>query len=219
MLAFLAPSVCASSSRSHTHFSPEKEKQEPDLFIKGLGSEEEEEAGLQECNKSSVHRQSAVLTDKLCVAGEFGMPSTLSDTELQRDGSGESPQPAKFWAGPLQGNYHRKKRGTRRVTRPASPLPDLVAVRSRLLTFRGRFDKDRASELAPSLLSLFPSAVKVARHAPFAAPIFDFNSRACVLLSRSPSSDPHRDGRTDASSDSCPNKLPGQWQQQQVPFN
>ena len=74
--------MCA-SSRSHTHFSPEKEKQEPDLFIKGLGSveAEEEEAGLQECNKSSVHRQSAVLTDKLCVAGEFGMPSTLSDTE------------------------------------------------------------------------------------------------------------------------------------------
>ena len=56
----------------------EVEKQEPDLFIKGLGSEEE--AGLQECNKSSVHRQSAGLTDKLCVAGEFGMPSTLSDT-------------------------------------------------------------------------------------------------------------------------------------------
>ena len=129
-----APSVCASSSRSHTHFSPEKEKQEPDLFIKGLGSEEdeeEEEAGLQECNKSSVYRQSAVLTDKLCVAGEFGMPSTLSDTRREREGkgSGESPQPAKIWAGPLQGNYHRKKRGTRRVTRPASPLPDLVAVR------------------------------------------------------------------------------------------
>ena len=75
--------MCASSSRSHTHFSPEKEKQEPDLFIKGLGSEEE--AGLQECNKSSVHRQSAVLTDKLCVAGEFGMPSTLSDTWSEKE--------------------------------------------------------------------------------------------------------------------------------------
>ena len=45
----------------------------------------EEEAGLQECNKSSVHRQSAVLTDKLCVAGEFGMPSTLSDRERERE--------------------------------------------------------------------------------------------------------------------------------------
>ena len=49
---------------------------------------------------------------------------------------------------------------------------------SRLLTFRGRFDKDRASSFL--LGSLRASAVKVARHAPFAAPIFDFNSRACV---------------------------------------
>ena len=144
------------------------------------------------------------------------LPLCQTHGEREGNGSGESLQPAKFWAGPLQGNYHRKKRGTRRITRPASPLPDLVAVRSRLLTFRGRFDKDRASELAPSLLSLplFPSAVKVARHAPFAAPIFDFNSRACFSAALT-----HTERRTDASSDSCPNKLPGRWQQQQVPFN
>ena len=160
-----SPPPCAlPQGATLTHFGGWEKKREPDLFIKGLGSEEE--AGLQECNKSSVYRQSAVLTDKLCVAGEFGMPSTLSDTVL------ESPQPAKFWAGPLKSNYHRKKRGTWRVTRPASPLPDLVretaaAVRSRLLTFRGRFDKDRASERVSSFSALqAPLKWRVTHHLP-----------------------------------------------------